>query len=494
MTGSRKYWIMGTVAITILSLFPLLLPQIDSWDFAVVELGFFRHDYSYFEVFRQCFQVRFLILVLLEKLYVFGLSPKVVMNVVSVLCIMGMARNVFLFLRERYRLSWEASLLGAWAILAFPVWHTLVSGSVFSYILFFYLFTAALMQWWKKHYVRAAILLVISLNYYSLFAFAVGFAVSEFVLSVDRDNFRKRAVQTFVFSAVLLVGYITLNSLVNIHELSGTYNRINTKMIGSFFWYAVGAALFFGASRFVRAKLPEGDFKRNFTRYVLSLLVLGLFAILAYWAVGLPMRYFSFGSYGSRHTYLTCIPFALLLALGWEVLVRLWTPKAAAIIFGVLMLALVILQHQGYSHKAAALVYREVIGQEFAKLGEPDSGYVAIQLVGKQAPRHVHSFELARSLYEVFGKTAWMLNDPWQRSQNPTPENLKKMYDSMRNLKDGLADQVTGDAYTRYDLHLDGYHQEGRFWYWWYYLTGNYSAFNPRLVPVEKIPSISGAE
>ncbi|MEF2230693.1 MAG: hypothetical protein V3571_07180 [Pseudodesulfovibrio sp.] len=472
------------------SLFPLLLPLVDSWDFAVVELGFFRHDDSYFEVFRQCFHVRFLILVLLEKLYQLGISPKMVMNVVAVLCIMGMARNVFFFLRERYGFSWEASLLGAWGILAFPVWHTQISGSVFSYVLFFYLFTAAVIQWWRSHYARAAILLVISLNYYSLFAFAVGLAVSEFVLTVERNNFRRKAVQTFLFSAILLTGYILLDTFVNIHELSGTYNTLNASMAGSFVGYALGAALVFAVARFTLGKLPEEEFKRRFMRNVLSLLVLGFFAVMAYWAVGLPMRYFSFGSYGSRHTYLTCIPFALLLALVWEVLVRLWTPKAATLVAGGLVLILVILQHQGYSHKVAALAYREIIAQEIAKQGEPDSGYVVIQLVDGQAPRHVHAYELARSLYTAFGKTAWMLNDPWRRSHIPTPENMRELYAATKGTKGTLSDQVSGDAYTRFNLYLDGYHQEGRVWYWWYYLTGNYEAFQPRLVLVEKIPSV----
>ena len=493
MNDSRKYWYTGTAAIFALSLIPLLIPRVDTWDFAITEMGFLRHDYDYFETFRICFHVRYLILVVLEKLSLLGISPKVVMNVLSVFCLAGISRQVFVFFRERYHFSWETSLVGAWAILAFPVWHTVISGAVFSYILFFFFFMYAVNLWRRKRYLPAGILFVISLNLYSLFAFAVGFAVSGFILDADKDNYKKKALQVFLFSALLLAGYILLNALVNIHELGGEYNRINLERFDSFAWYFLATPLVLAFACFIRKKFPEDDFKKTFIRYTLSLLTLGLFSVFAYWAVGHNMRFFNFGSYTSRHTYLTCIPFALLVALGREVVIRLWSKKAANAIVGVLMVALIVLLHQGYSHKAAALIYRDVIAQEIAKQSEPPSGYVAIVLVNKEAPRHIHYAGLARALHKAFGKTAWMLNDPWQRSITPTPENMKKLYEKSRGRKESLSDQVTGDAYTRYELHLDGYHQEGRFWYWWYYLTENYSAFSPRLVIVQQIPSLGEA-
>lgn len=490
MDGSRKYWVLGTVGVILFSLVPILFPPFDSWDFAVTEMGFLRQDYSYFDVFKRCHQVRYFILVALSKFPLLGISPKVVMNVLSVLCVVGLSHQVFLFLHRRYKFSWEASLIGAWGILAFPVWHTLISGALFSYILFLFLFMTAVNQWWSKHYVRAGILLLASLSYYSLFAFAVGFAVSEFVLTVDRDNYKKKMVQTFLFSAVLLTGYILLETFVNIREYEG-YNEVNLKGVTAFVLYGIASVLALTAGTYVQKKMPAGELKDNFIRYELSFLILGLFAVLAYWAVGHPMRYFSFGSYGSRHTYLTCIPFALLLAIGSDVSRKFWSQKAVNIAVGALVVVLVVILHQGYSHKAAALIYRDVIAQEIAKQEEPGSGYVVVSLVGKQAPRHLHAYELARALYRAFGKTAWMLNDPWRRSHNPTPENMKKLYATMDDEKGYLYDQVSGDAYTRYDLHLEEYHQEGRFWYWWYFITNDYSAFNPKLVLVQEIPSLS---
>ncbi|QJB58049.1 hypothetical protein [Pseudodesulfovibrio sp. zrk46] len=494
MDTSRKYWILGTISLALLSLSPLLLPQFDTWDFAVTEMGFLRHDYSYFINFKTCHQVRYLILLALDKLSLLGFSPKIVMNVLSIACILGIAHQTFIFLKERYNLSWESSLVGAWGIIAFPVWHTLVSGAMFSYVLFLFLFMCAVNQWWKKNYIIAGILLISSLSYYSLFAFSVGFAASEFLLTVNKDNWQKKFVHTTLFSAALLISYIILEKNVNIHELSGTYNTFVWDNAFAFGYYGVASIVITAAAYLISKKIPAGKLKENYVRYTLSFLTLGLFAVLAYWAVGKNMRYFQFGSYGARHTFLTCIPFALLLAIGRETLIKLWDSKKTNSIVIFLMLTLVILLHQGYSHKAAELVYRDIIAVEMSKQAEPDSGYVAISPVGFKPPRHIHSTGLARALYRVYGKTAWMLNDPWRRSFVPTPENMQKLYAKMkegRGPQNTLSDQVSGDAYTKYELHLTDYYQEGRFWYWWYYMTQNYDAFSPKLELVEKIHSLS---
>lgn len=497
MSVARRYWLFSTIGIALFSLFPLLLPQFDTWDFAVTEMGFLRHDYSYFAGFKECHQVRYLILLFLDKLSLLGISPKIAMNILSILCLLGLSYQIYIFLSQRYKFSFEASLVGAWVILAFPVWHTLVSGAVFSYILFLFLFMSAVNQWWRKHYIRAGIMLLLSLSYYSLFAFAVGFAASEFVLTANKENYKKKIVQCALFSSVLLAGYIALENAVNIHEVSGTYNTFSLSLLSSFVIYGIVSVLVLAGGYLLQKKLPVGYFRNNFMRYLLSFLILGLFAVLAYWAVGKSMRYFSFGSYGSRHTYLTCIPFALIVTLLMETGTRLWGQKRPInLIVGFLVVILIVLQHQGYSHKAAELIYREIIAQEMAKQVEPESGYVAIVPVGAKAPRHIHSVGLSRALFRVFGKTAWMLNDPWRRSLEPTPQALQKLYAKQdpRGRIFNLTDQVTGDAYTRYELHLKDYYQEGRFWYWWYYVAKDFRAFNPELVVVEKIPSLSKAQ
>jgi len=496
MENFRKYWIISVIGLATISLIPLLAPRFETWDFAVTEMGFLRHDYAYFAGFKECHQVRYLILLALDQLSLLGLSPKIVTNVLSILCLVGLSRQVFVFLSQRYKFTWEASMVGAMGVLAFPVWHTLVSGAVFSYVLFLFLFMWAVNQWWRGNYFRAGILLLSSLSYYSLFAFAVGFAASEFVLTVDISNWKKKFIQTTVFSAILLAGYIILEKTVNIHEVSGTYNSFGFEHISSFVYYGIVSLFIIIIARYVCDKLPSGDFREIFIRYVLSFLVLGLFAVLAYWAVGKSMRYFAFGSYGARHTYLTCIPFALGMALGVDTVSKLWSRKSAIIVVGFVLLLLVILQHQGYSHKAAELIYRDIIAQEIGLQEEPDSGYVAIVPVGFKAPRHIHYPGLARALYRAFGKTAWMLNDPWRRSFDPTPENMEALFakEDPRGRIFTMTDQVTGDAYTKYELHLSDYYQEGRFWYWWYYLTKDYDSFSPKLILTQKIPSLSQAK
>lgn len=481
-----KLYIYLTIAIAVVSLLPLMLPRMELWDFVQMELGFTTQDDYYFLLLKNWYYARYLItLAINEVSLLFGVPAKIIFNGLSILGLVGLAREVFVFLNQRYGFSKTSSYVGAWAILTFPVWHTLASGAMLFYILFLWSFMVSVNLWWKKRYFLAIPFFFFSLRYFSIFSLAVGFACSEFCLRVTRENFKNLIAKTIGFCLVLLAGFLLLESLTNIHQ-SGDYNTFKPRLL-SFATYGV-LALVTGIGTFFYSRKLEKSESEKLIRFALSFLAIAFFSGLAYWTVGRPLRFFAFGSFTARHTYLTCIPFALIACLVAERLQLVQNKKIYVSVISFLIVLLLVLQHQGHSHKAAALVFKEMLTQTFKEAGEPPSGYVSIDVEGAKPPRHIHSYEINMSLYRAFGRGAWMANGYWaKRGASYDRKMLEEKYSAVPPdmLKRNIAGDVTGDAYSKYKFTVSAYHQEGRFWYWWYYLNSDYSAFNPRLELLE---------
>ncbi|MBG0791831.1 MAG: hypothetical protein H0S80_15175 [Desulfovibrionaceae bacterium] len=482
MKRKHIYWL--TAAIAVASLFPLLLVKMETWDFVNKEMGYLRQDPFYFQSFKDHYYLRYLLLIWTGKISLLTSIPtKTITSLLAVASVLGIGRESFVLLRNTFRFDYAPAIVGAWLVLAFPVWHTLVSGAVLSYIVLLWIFLASVNQWQKKRRILAACLFIVSLSYHSLFALVVGFACCDFVLTVNRPNARRKILSIMAFGAVMLAWFTVVYLYGDIRS-SGTDNNFNFDRLRSFLNYGIMACVIGAGAFFTATRISDPQRRETFIRRVLCLLILGFFSGVAYWAVGKPMRFFAFGSYTARHTYLTCIPFALGAAMAVDLALQKFSARAVSSGVAFVLVALLVLQHQGMSHKAAELIYRDVLTQEFEKTDAPPSGYVAVFPVGFKQPRHVHEIGLAMSMYRAYGRTAWMLNDPFKRHIVPTPDKMVAMYKNYSPdiMKGALGDEVSGDAYTKYDLHLDGFHQEGRFWYWWYYAVGDYSAFNPRLV------------
>ncbi|MCM0756030.1 hypothetical protein M7784_12350 [Desulfovibrio aminophilus] len=476
-----------TTLLALVALGPLLAVNSESWDTTLVQFGFMTGDWS---------SIRPWLLDLgwYEPYYLYrlfavinsltGIPPKVFTNLLCVLSILGIAREVFLLLRSHHAVSREAAFVGAWVVLCFPIWHIFISSAVFINIVCLWLFLLAVRAW-RFNKALAFLLFVLSLQLYSIFAFVIGFAVAEFLFTARRDNFMRTAVKTFLFCLGVLLLYFLFNLLVNLHGKDGTYNTINLQQLDSLLQYVATAAALMAAALFLKKKLPP-DQAEHFTRSVAAALALMLFAGLAYWAVGRPLRFFSFGSYSSRHAMLMCVPFALLAAIAHDYAARFIGRKRLAAFTACVLTALVVLLYQGYDHKIAAVIYKEMLTREFAKTQAPPSGYVEITADGHTPPKHIHQYEVNMSLFQAYGKAAWMCNGFWESTRMLGLPALQKHYDmpqASRRLY--IASDVTGDAYSRYSFTVKGFHQEGRIWYWLYYALGSYGAFEPRLSRID---------
>lgn len=485
----RTYKIL-TAVIAVFSLTPLMLVHSEMWDMTLVEMAWSINDFTLIKdwLTRLGYYLKYYVYPVTHFLnQLTGIPHKFFTNALSVASVLGIAYEMFLILTRQYHFDRKVAYFGAWTIIAFPVWHTLISSAVFINILCIWTFLLGL-RLWKKNKIIAAILIIPSFQLYSLFAFAVGLLVSDFMLTANRENYKRKAVTVFLGSLGLLICYVGLTSIINVHGEVG-YNTIRLENILMLDSYAIMAVACLLITFFIQRKIEDAKEAEQFVRHMLSFLTLALFACLAYWAVGRGMRFFSFGSFTSRHTFLTCIPFAVLMSMIAQYLQKRIRPKAYLGFISFVMLALIVVLHQGHSHKIAATVFKDMLIKSFKKIDAPPSGYVGIVVEGAKPPRHVHNYSINMCLYKAYGKSEWKANGFWRRSMKINRKSLEKLYDmTPERLRHALVLNGTGDAYTKYVFHLTDYHQEGRFWYWIYHLLDNYDAFKPRLELVEQTP------
>lgn len=482
---NRFKWI--SIIVGVISLSPLLFNTSFMWDGIFGEIAFYTQDTFFIKPFLTTQFIKYYVSLALNELsLVTGVNPKTYVNLITVISVCGMAYETFKLLKKQFHFEESVSYYGAWIVLAFPVWHSLASGITFLSILCVWFFMIAV-NMWRDRPLLALLFFIPSLQFFSLFSFAVGFAGVYFLLTVEKGNIRQPFLKSFLFCFVLLASFIVIYKYGNIHH-GGDYNTFNADRLDAFAYFGVFLVITLGATFVTQRYITDQDERTFFIRCMLAFITLAFFAGLPYWAVGRPLRFFSFGSFTSRFTYLTCIPFALLLATIGHFFARRFKPKTITLIAAFILTALLVLQHQGHSHKAAAVLFKDMLTYALQHVEEPPSGYVAVNAVDYQAPRHVQQHAINMCFYQAFGKAAWMANGFWrQRGRIWDKASLQEIYDLPKDkLKFIIANDVTGDAFTHYRFHLDGYHQEGRFWYWWYYLTSDYNAFNPRLELVEQ--------
>lgn len=482
-----------TIVVGILALLPLLLNTAFMWDAIRMEMTFLTGDPFYIEAFLSTQFTKYYILLFLNKVcLVTGIGLKTVLNIITVVSVCGIAYETFKYLRDRLGLDVSYAYFGAWAVLTYPTWHSLASGVTFQSILCVWLFMIAV-NMWRTRPLLALMFFIPSLQFFSIFAFAVGFAGAEFVLSVNKDNYKREITKMVLFGFALAALFIPIYLFGNIHSGTGSYNTFNVERLPDILEFCIYALGIFGLALASRKYMKLQNNNEHFIRCVLVLLLLAFFSAIAYWAVGRPMRFFNFGSFSTRFSYLTSVPFAVGLAVFGHYIASRWSNKARRIVGAVLLTALIVIVNQGHSHKAAAVIFKEMLIQSLQAIDEPPSGYVAVHAVDYEPPRHVHMGAINVSFYKAYGKRAWMVNGFWRRGRTWDKASLAELYGppSPYTRKRGYVDEVTGTAFSHYRFHLDGYHQEGRFWYLWYYLTDNYDAFKPRLELVEQTPSTS---
>lgn len=485
-TNISKQYQAVTIAISFVSLAPLMLVHTEMWDGVFQDVAFSSNDLSFLDrILWMGRYITYYVWYLFQEISLAtGIPHKAFTNTLSVLSIIGISRETYKYIRDRFSLTPTAACIGSWFVLAFPAWHVFISGANSDYILFTWLFMMAVNLREKKR-MLALVLLCISLQFYSLFAFAIGFACVDFIMSADKHNYRKKALSVILFSATLLVGFILLKALININGANQTDNTFKLDGLQYIMYFVALSAVLLSGWTVLRFKSHDAANTERYLRLLLSFLALSFFACLAYWAIGRPMRFFSFGSYTSRHTILCCIPLAMAIGVAANYALQNRKENLVKCLSFFFVTAFIVILYQGYDHKIAAIIYKEMMIESFEAIPEPESGYISIAARGYQAPRHFQAHDTNHAMYKAYGKAAWLANGFWaRRGHIYTFNDLKNLYSESleKDLKWVFGMDVTGDKYTSYDFIVENYHQEGRFWYWLCYLYNKYDVFNARLV------------
>lgn len=476
-----------TTLLCVLCVAPIMFSLTELWDTCAVALAVQRNDFQVIEHYLEYgWYVPYWAYIFLNKIQILtGIPYKLFLNILMAASVIGLAREVGWYVRHRLGFEREYAQIAFWSAIAFPVWHVLISTAVFINIVCMWFFMLAVRYWYSNKPV-SVLFFLLSIQLFSVFPMAIGFIACDFLLTATRTDWVRKSVRGFGLSLAVLVGYVGLTSAISVHGNTGSYNVVTMDNMLKYLpllveYCAVIIAIGFAMS----FKVADSGEREKLIRVVIGITALLFFAILPYNAVGRPMRYFAFGSFTARHTMLSAIPLAMLLAVVIRYIGRNFSRKIATGVAIFILTAQVVILHQGYSHKAAALVFKDMLTDSFMAGEAPPSGYVAIQAVGYEPPRHVNSSAIDVCLAKAYGRSAWMANGFWRRKRSVEPEWMKKLYQDTMGYP--LCVDVTGEAYTKYTFTLTDYHQEGRFWYWYFYLAHQYSSFKPELKKVREL-------
>lgn len=475
------------IPILIITLFPILAAKTSIWDDHQRTFFYLTKDFDFLQGgLNQGWYTRHFFYLIAVKFYdTFSIHPRILFGLLGTISVAGLSREIYFYLRNRFLLTERASFFGALIVLTFPLWHNLMASCLVVNAFLFWIFMIAVNSWPNKPII-ATILLAFSLNLYSLFSLAVGILAVDFVLTVTKDTFWNKLIKNIIYSLILLISYKGLTSYIDALYGPKTYNIIQISNVLTASIYAIAAFIIICGGWYIWKHLSKQDIHIDYT--LKSLLALGLltfFSVFSYIAVGREVKYLNFGSFGTRHALLTILPIAIAFAFCAEALMKRYSKKILRGVGVFILTAFIVLLYQGYDHKVAALLFKEMLVYSMEQTPPPPSGYVSIEEGDYKAPRHVHSLAINLAFYEAYGRASWMANGFWsRRGHKYSHQDLKEIYADKSKLKLQGAFDVTGNDFTQYKFQLDNYHQEGRFWYWWYYITSDYSAFAPRLVRI----------
>jgi len=486
--GYYKWLAMGLALVVVA---PLLMTVDSMWDNDTFAMYYHTGDRSYFSwIIEHGWYIPRLVYDYLGRLYHHtGIYPRIIMAFMSAIAVLGLTRESYVFLRERFEYSQTSALFGAAGVMAYPVWHILLASHLSITTLVFWFFMVAVNQRAKRP-LLALSALFISFQLFSVFSFAIGILATDFLMTTTRSTYRRKIRDSIVYCALFLAGYIALTHLINVNGIDHNYNVIKPSITAIVLLKGITAALLAtGLIYLLHGRSFQSAEAQRDIRIILSFVALAFFAGFAYWAVGRPTRFFSFGSFGGRHTILMCIPFSVLLAFCAEKITARFSLKALHLFAALILTTLVVLLYQGYNHKAAALLFKDMLEYSFKQINEPKNGYVSIVEDGYKAPRHVHLHSINFVMYKAFGKSNWMANGFWaRRGHEYSLEDLKQKYPPGCNKKKMLAGGAHQENFTKFKFSLKNYHQEGRSWYWYNYLFKNYDTFKPKLTQIEFRP------
>jgi len=460
---------------------PILFTLQDIWDGRVVFAAFHAEDMTilkkWFTQYRWDLQYyMYLSFDWMQNLT--GLSYKLWANIVSCASLLGIAFEVNRLMRDELKLEREYCLLGVLTILVFPPWATLMSSVLTFHISCIWAFLLAV-RFRNSFPIIALPLFVYSLSLHSIFAFAVGYAVFNGVMTVDKSNWKMVGRHVVLISLGLVTIFAAYRHFFPPLGLHASYNGFNPRWIG-FLNYAVIAMSVAAFTRFVLARNESQEERQVLYRRVLACLILLFFAGLAYWYVGRPIKVEGTNSFTPRHAYLTSIPMAMLVALLSQYGARRLGKKIAYTLVGAVLLLSFFYQFAAFQQKYTQLLYEDILLMKMKDIETPAPGIIYIDSKRKQTPKYIRDFcGLKWAFVERFGQDVWHIKVCTDKPGCTIPDVEKKKVGQY--LVETSGTKASDLKVTRLVLLLDNFDAFGNPLYYYYYYSKDYERFNPRL-------------
>lgn len=484
MTGTKaervlKY-LIGIAAFFVLT--PILIAFQDIWDGWHIYEAYFTKDPIHLKhlLLDTNWTLQYYMYVGLEKLQdTVGIPYKPILNLLAASSVAGIAVEVYRRLREDLGIEKEFCLLGSLTLLVLPPWGTLICSVLAFHASCAWAFLLAV-RFRSTQPVLAGILLVYSLFLNSVFAFAVGYTAFKGLQLITKDNWKSVFTKVFLISAVLLTAFISYRHFFPPDAWGGTYNTFNPRYSG--FLNFIKSAVVISILTFVLfGRKADPEERINLARRIGGLLILTLFAGLAYWYVGRSVKLMGTNSFSPRHAFLMVIPAAMLLATFSQHIKKSFGAKLAYGTAGLIILLSFIYQFTSFQQKFTQLYYENAMLEALKEIEEPKPGLVVINAIRKTIPKELRDSPNSTTpiFLKAYGHRNWMLRVCSEDDNNCETGAWEDSF-----LRPYVVDHLgfaEKDLYkTQLKYTIDNFNVFGSPLYYYYYFTNAFDRLNPR--------------
>ena len=255
-----------------------------------------------------------------------------------------------------FGLEREYAYIVFWSAMAFPIWHVLVSTAVFINIVCMWFLMLSVRYWYTNKLISLVFFFTSSTTFFLFFSLAIGFVACDYFLSVRRDNWLRKSGTMLRF----FFGYFSWICCHDIHRERewanrGNYNIITIdnllEYVPDLMAYCLAVA---GGGYALSFRISDSGERERLIRIALGISVLLFFAIFPYSAVGQAHAVFCVRQlHGPPHHAFGHSPGHAAGRLGSLRPPLGFRKKIAVFLACLVLVAQVVILHQGYSHKGS---------------------------------------------------------------------------------------------------------------------------------------------
>jgi len=480
--NTRKVYLVLLVIAGFFALLPILLAYQDIWDgmhvYEAVKLQNMAELKTWFFESRWTLQY-YLYLATYYLQNITGVSYKIWTNILTCFVLVGICLETKRIFCEELRGETEFALLAVLVVLVFPPWATLMSSVLAFHITCVWLFLFSL-RLYRQHKLFAVIPFVLSLSLNSVFAFAVGYALFDGMMTVDRESARSKLLRIALFSTCLLGLFVYYRTVFAPYGEYLGYNSYSPRW-SSFLNYGVVVVLvaILGYCLYRVGKLYGAG--KQMVRQLGGCLILLFFAGLAYWYVGKPIKVEGTNSFTPRQAYLAAVPISMLIGIVAQYGSKAIGRKITYGIVGLILTVSFCYQFAAYQQKYTQLLFENMFISLLEEGEEPLSGVVRIDVDYDLVPKYHRDFATTADwlFLEAYGRRDWSTVVRTKGKGRDISSSELQMLAQRAIDRQGLAPKDVHE--TVMDYSLDGFRPFGNPLYYYYYFAKDYERFNPRL-------------